>query len=147
MAQPGRSCSPGSACSLTISLLRDLLSAGYCARLQGLGDKPGSQCSNTGESVISTIEPQGALGVGEEKPNKLLLITTLPLTVLPSWCYRKEPACQCRRQKRRRFNPWVGKIPWRRKQQPTPVFLSGKSLWTEEPGRLQSMGSQRVRHA
>ena len=27
---------------------------------------------------------------------------------------------------RRRFNPWFGKIPWRRKQQPTPVFLPGK---------------------
>ena len=26
-----------------------------------------------------------------------------------------------------RFNPWVGKISWRRKQQPTPVFLPGKS--------------------
>ena len=25
------------------------------------------------------------------------------------------------------FNPWVGKIPWRRKWQPTPVFLPGKS--------------------
>ena len=25
------------------------------------------------------------------------------------------------------FGPWVGKIPWRRKRQPTPVFLSGKS--------------------
>ena len=25
------------------------------------------------------------------------------------------------------FDPWVGKIPWRRKQQPTPVFLPGKS--------------------
>jgi len=24
------------------------------------------------------------------------------------------------------FNPWVGKIPWRRKWQPTPVFLPGK---------------------
>ena len=31
--------------------------------------------------------------------------------------------------------------PWRRKWQPTPVFLPGES-WTEEPGRLQSMGSQ-----
>ena len=27
-----------------------------------------------------------------------------------------------------------------------PVFLPGESPWTEEPGRLQSMGSQRVRH-
>ena len=29
---------------------------------------------------------------------------------------------------------------------PTPDFLPGKIPWTEEPGRLQSMGSQRVRH-
>ena len=29
--------------------------------------------------------------------------------------------------KRGRFNPWVGKIPWRRKWQPTPLFLLGKS--------------------
>ena len=29
--------------------------------------------------------------------------------------------------RRRRFKPWVGKIPWRRKWQPTPVFLPGKS--------------------
>ena len=34
----------------------------------------------------------------------------------------------------------VGKIPWRRSWQPTPVFLPGESPWTEEPGRLQSMG-------
>ena len=37
----------------------------------------------------------------------------------------KEPACQCRRLKRRRFDPWVGKISWMRKWQPTPVFLPG----------------------
>ena len=30
--------------------------------------------------------------------------------------------------------------------QPTPAFLPGKSPWTEEPGRLQSMGLQRVGH-
>ena len=44
------------------------------------------------------------------------------------------------------FNLWVGKIPWRRAWQPTPVFLPGESPWTEEPGRLQSMMLQRVRH-
>ena len=42
--------------------------------------------------------------------------------------------------------PWVGKIPWKRKWQPTPVFLPGESPWTEEPGGLQFMGLQRVRH-
>jgi len=44
------------------------------------------------------------------------------------------------------FNLWIGKIPWRRAWQHSPVFLPGESLWTEEPGRLKSMGSQRVRH-
>ena len=38
------------------------------------------------------------------------------------------------------FDPWVGKIPRRRAWQPTPVFLHGESPWTEEPGRVQSMG-------
>ena len=39
----------------------------------------------------------------------------------------KGPACQCRRHKRLEFKPWVGKIPWRKKCQPTPVFLPGES--------------------
>ena len=38
------------------------------------------------------------------------------------------------------------KEPWRRKWQPTPVLLPGKSPWMQEPGRLQSMGSQRIGH-
>ena len=50
------------------------------------------------------------------------------LSRLPRWRLCKESACQCRRHKRCRFDPWVGKIPWRRKWQPTPVFLPGKSL-------------------
>ena len=44
------------------------------------------------------------------------------------------------------FNPWVGKILWRRAWQPTPVFFPGESPWTEEPGGLQSMGSKGVGH-
>jgi len=57
----------------------------------------------------------------------------------------KESTGQCRRHRIHGFVPWVGKISWRRKWQPTPVFLPGKS-GTEEPGRPQSMESQRVRH-
>ena len=34
---------------------------------------------------------------------------------LPWWLSGKEYACQCRRHRRRGFDPWVGKIPWRRK--------------------------------
>ena len=44
--------------------------------------------------------------------------------ILNTGKYRKESACQCRRCG---FDLWVGKIPWRRKWQPTPVFLPGKS--------------------
>ena len=44
------------------------------------------------------------------------------------------------------FNPWVGKIPWRRDSLPTPLFLPGESPWTEEPKEIQCMGSQRVGH-
>ena len=36
----------------------------------------------------------------------------------------KESAFQCRRC---RFNPWIRKMPWRRKWQPSPIFLPGKS--------------------
>ena len=39
----------------------------------------------------------------------------------------KEPPCQCRRCKRLRFDPRVGKIPWRRAWQPTSAFLPGES--------------------
>ena len=39
----------------------------------------------------------------------------------------KELTCQCRRPKRCKFDASVRKIPWRRKWQPTPVFLSGES--------------------
>ena len=45
-----------------------------------------------------------------------------------------------------RFYHWVGKILQRRKWQPTPVFILAWKIPWEEPGRLQSMGSQRVGH-
>ena len=53
----------------------------------------------------------------------------------PGGASSKEPACQCSRHKRSGFDPWVGKIPWRKAWQPTPVFLPGKS---EEAGGLES---------
>ena len=41
----------------------------------------------------------------------------------PGGASGKESVCQCRRRKRCRFDPWVGKIPWRRAWQPNPVLL------------------------
>ena len=42
----------------------------------------------------------------------------------PGGASGKEPVCHCRRGG---FDPWLGKIPWRRAWQPIPVFLPGKS--------------------
>jgi len=42
--------------------------------------------------------------------------------------------------------PGLRKSPGKGHGQPTSVFLPGESLWTEEPGRLQFIGSQRARH-
>ena len=56
---------------------------------------------------------------------------------LPRWLSGKESTCQSRRYG---FDPWVGKIPWRRKGQPT--LVGWRILWTEEPRRPQSTGLQ-----
>ena len=48
------------------------------------------------------------------------------LRVFPGGLDGKESASQCRRWKRHGFDPWVGKIPWKRTWQPTPVLLPGE---------------------
>ena len=73
------------------------------------------------------------------------LATVIAPTRLPRWYSDKESSCQCRRCRRHAFDPWVRKIPWRRKWQPTPVFLSGESH-----GQRSLVGNcpwgRRVRH-
>ena len=64
-------------------------------------------------------------------------------TGLPRWFSHEESACQCRR---RGFDPWVGKIPRRRKWQPTPVFLPQKSHGKRCLEGYSSWGQQRVGH-
>ena len=57
---------------------------------------------------------------------------------LPWWLRQWRICLQCRRP---RFDPWVGKIPWRREWQPThSSIISWRIPWIEEPGELQSMG-------
>ena len=75
-----------------------------------------------------------------------ITITYVKSVGFPGGASSKEPACQCRRQRRQGFGPRFGKIPWRREWHPTPVFLPGESPWAEEPGGLQSMGSLGVGH-
>ena len=78
------------------------------------------------------------------KTTLALLDNSLSVSIIFSWKIavlkkRGKVAFQIR-------DPWVRKIPWRRACQPIPVsILAWKILWTEEPGGLQSIGSQRVR--
>ena len=57
---------------------------------------------------------------------KDILTRLKSLVGLPNGSSSKESTCQCRRFERCRFNFRVKKIPWRRKWQPTPVFLPGE---------------------
>ena len=73
-------------------------------------------CANDSSSLSSEWAPSS------QKTNQYSPIC--PVIGLLRWLRGKESACQCRRHS---FNLWVRKIPWRRKWQPTPVFLPGKS--------------------
>jgi len=75
----------------------------------------------------------------------------------PGGASGKGSACQGRRLWRLRFDPWVGKIPWRRKWQPTPVFLPGEphgqrslegySPWVhKESDTTECLSTQHTKH-
>ena len=60
-----------------------------------------------------------------------------PQRVRAAHTVMKHPACR-RRCKRLRLDPWVGKIPWRRKSPPAPVFLPGPFPgWEAWPAMVQ----------
>ena len=58
------------------------------------------------------------------------------------WLSDKESACQCRRHKRCRFDPWVRKIPWNKETATHSSILAWRIPWTDEPSKLQSVVSQ-----
>ena len=62
----------------------------------------------------------------------------------------KEPTCQCRRHRRPGFEPWVGKIPWRRKWQSTLVFpeksYEQKSLVSYSPRGCRELDTTEHAH-
>ena len=94
-----------------------------------LSDSPrgGRGGGAAGASLLGRINPWllSSSPALRSAPCKLFLI--LLHTNFPRGSAGKEPACQCRRHRRHGFNPWVRKIPWRRKWQPTPVFFPEKS--------------------
>ena len=78
-----------------------------------------------GQRSLAVYSPWGHEESDTTEP--LSLFTFIRKMGLPSGVSGKEPACQCRRFKRCRFNPWVGKIPCRGAWRPTPIFLPGES--------------------
>ena len=62
---------------------------------------------------------------------------------LPWLLSGKESACQCRRCG---FDPWIKKIPLEKKMATHSSILAKDISWRKEPGGLQSIGSERVRH-
>ena len=68
------------------------------------------------------------------------------LNGLSCWLSGKEPSCQCRRLRFDHKSGRIGKIPWRRKWQPTPVFLPGKSHGQRSLVGYSAWGCKRVGH-
>ena len=81
-----------------------------------------------GDLPDARIEPRSpalqAEALTSEPPGQT---TAIPYLGFPAGVSGKDLTCQCRTHKRQGFDPWVGNFPWRRKWQPTPVFLPGKS--------------------
>ena len=79
-----------------------------------------------------------------EEAQRLYTICPKPCG-FPGGTSSKESTCQSKRLRRLRFIPWVGKTPWRKKWQLTPLFLPG-----ETHGQRSLVGcspvSQRVKH-
>ena len=90
--------------------------------------EPPGKPKNTGVGSLSLL--QGNLpDPGFEPGSPILQMDSLPTELLGIWASFlpqtvKDPPCRCRRH---RLDPRVGKIPWRRQWQPTPVFLPEES--------------------
>ena len=68
-----------------------------------------------------------------QHPGNIIFFSRLPPSLVAQMV-KNLPAVQ-----ETSFDPWVGKLPCRRKWQPTPVFVAWEIPWTEEPGGLQAV--------
>ena len=73
----------------------------------------------------------------------LICISLMTNDEFPWWVSGKESACQCWR---RRSHLWVRKIPWKRRWQPTPEFLPGKSHGYRSLVGYSPWGCERMGH-
>ena len=113
---PGASDGKESACS-----------AGDLGSIPGLGRSPGEGNGNSlSYSCLENPMDRETWWVTVHGLAKSWLQGVTNTESFPGGTRGKERGCQYRRPRRRGFDPWVGRIPWRRAWQPTPVFLPGK---------------------
>ena len=93
---------------------------------EGAAGTPNCQClqraAELGRAGWHDLWPRRASSVWCQWTVQILSYVYMP--GLPWWLSSKESACECRRCG---FDPWVGKIPWRRNWEPTAVFLPEES--------------------
>ena len=85
---------------------------------------PDESCSNRHE--VSSVNAEEISCEKRHPVNNFRSLVSNALRI-PRWLSGKEPTCRCKRYRRCGFDPWIGKISWRRKWQPNAIFLPGKS--------------------
>ena len=90
------------------------------------------------QSILKEITPEYSL----EGLMLKLKLTDSWAKGFPGGASGEEPSCQSRRHKRYRFDPWVRKIPLEEGVPTNSSILAWRIPRTEEPDRLQSIGSQ-----
>ena len=94
----------------------------------GLPSPPPGRLPNPDKELASAVSPAVAGGFFTTEAGKhVLLADKINFLNTRGGTCGKESTCNYRRSKRCRFHSWVRKIPWKRKWQPSPVFLPGKS--------------------
>ena len=122
------------------------------AHRAGILADPGCQSAGPNRhGVVTRAWVNSAVLVLVKATEMMSLRHFLPPPVgLPRWSGGEESICQCRGCRRHGFDPWVGKIPWRREWHPTPGFLPGeshgqRSLAGDSPwGRKESDTTERL---
>ena len=99
--------------------------------------------------IPGTGEPGGLPSMGSHSRTRLKWLSSSSNILLnwgfPGGASGKEPACQCRRRKRREFHSCMGRSPGGKHGNPLQwILLPGEPPWTERPGGLRFTRSQRV---
>ena len=116
-------------CARSVALVSGSLYGMGPARLLCPWDSPGKNTGVSCHFLLQGIFPTPGTNTGLPHCRQILchLSHWLSRWLKASGSVVKESACRCRKQRRHWFDPWVGKIPWRRKWLLTLVFLAGES--------------------